>query len=619
MSSKTAGLQYSPARKWCKVILATLLGVVGLFGAYIYGVTANVQQTASALDNMEILPHHRSFGQLSMSSAPEATPSNAASIVEIGQDETPRQFHDVLEEVPDIIQIETDKDVVWETEMKSGAFRPVVDDSVANIESRVARRYLRQEAKAEHVQTGERIIWSIEGTEEANLHSDNPTVREAQPKVLFLRPSDESIEISQSLQSKRPDLSHPSHSVLSRFNAFGSPRGEDKSRSHRRNVNSASRDRKDHVVKRAPLSSVYSAHNRKQDDVSTCRCEYPGEGLYDRPSYRGNDGYYSYKGKSKTEKSQVVKRRYQRGSYHNNWRALGSKSKGSKFSGSYYYHSGYWNYYGNSKRASKSKASKSSSSYGSGSGGWNRPGYVVIDGSVVLPHYHRDCVDVKFVCPGDVIDGPIWKRDCSDVLSNNWFSKRDKYSHSTSFLMVYKWGRSLTGRSKTGRTSYGINNHPRGFEATLDRSSGLDDTRRELHGMRKGFCTGKWCGASESKTERNLAVLRRPPITTSGETLLSQYTHGKDGAIVNSWSDKRVPGYGSGIAFTSHERPTVVLPADHKHCSNVPVSAPPVNCEPSPSDVFMAARPSDGPSPQTFLFPRPGTLQISGKGFDMED
>lgn len=82
MSSKTAGLQYSPARKWCKVILATLLGVVGLFGAYIYGVTANVHQTASALDNMEILPHHRSFGQLSMSSAPEATPSNAASIVE---------------------------------------------------------------------------------------------------------------------------------------------------------------------------------------------------------------------------------------------------------------------------------------------------------------------------------------------------------------------------------------------------------------------------------------------------------------------------------------------------------------------------------------------------------
>jgi hypothetical protein len=79
MPSRTVGLQYSPARKWCKVILASLLGVIVLFGAYIYGVIANVEQIAPTLDNTKIVPDHRSLGQLIMSSAPEATPSNAAN------------------------------------------------------------------------------------------------------------------------------------------------------------------------------------------------------------------------------------------------------------------------------------------------------------------------------------------------------------------------------------------------------------------------------------------------------------------------------------------------------------------------------------------------------------
>ena len=44
------------------------------------------------------------------------------------------------------------------------------------------------------------------------------------------------------------------------------------------------------------------------------------------------------------------------------------------------------------------------------------PDYTFVDGSLVLPHYHIDCENVKFLCPGDVIDGHIWERDCSDLI-----------------------------------------------------------------------------------------------------------------------------------------------------------------------------------------------------------
>jgi hypothetical protein len=44
------------------------------------------------------------------------------------------------------------------------------------------------------------------------------------------------------------------------------------------------------------------------------------------------------------------------------------------------------------------------------------PKHIAVDGSIVLPHDHRECDNVKFVCPGD---GPIWAYDSSDLVDSS--------------------------------------------------------------------------------------------------------------------------------------------------------------------------------------------------------
>ena len=217
-----------------------------------------------------------------------------------------------------------------------------------------------------------------------------------------------------------------------------------------------------HVSKREPN---YGYSDRHQESV-TCRCEYPGEGLYDDPvaggdgnnqgtsfgngrpvSYNHNHGgksskssrgrphqyyYERSKGKGRGQPSYYTGNMGKsKGAKSSKRRALGSKSKGNKGIALSY---GNWNDGASSKGSKSSKAfsywnfgvsggssnnnnAMNGDSYNHGTSG--RPNYTAVGGSYVLPHYHRDCENVRFLCPDDQVDGPFWESDCSNLVGSS--------------------------------------------------------------------------------------------------------------------------------------------------------------------------------------------------------
>ena len=146
-----------------------------------------------------------------------------------------------------------------------------------------------------------------------------------------------------------------------------------------------------------------STHNLEYE----CRCEYPGEDIYgDRDATVAPDS-------SKTAKSKT----------RSGTRTLSADN--------------------GIKEDQKSKGSSKSSEIDSING------YIVVDGYTVLPRTHPACQNVRFVCPGETINGPMWSYQCTALDKNTTqvFSKSSRSSKSSKSNKSNKSGKSEKGKS----------------------------------------------------------------------------------------------------------------------------------------------------------------------------
>ena len=148
--------------------------------------------------------------------------------------------------------------------------------------------------------------------------------------------------------------------------------------------------------------------NDLSGNVTHCRCEYPGENLYTTP-----DAQTPSTKSSKTSKMKTGK---------------GSRSRNLEQKA------------GTTKGKSKSVAAHLDT-FG---------GYAIVDGLTVLPSNHVACRNVRFICPGETIDLPLWSYQCTalDMITSLDSSTKSKSNKSKS-------SKSKSSKSETSKSSGG--------------------------------------------------------------------------------------------------------------------------------------------------------------------
>ena len=136
------------------------------------------------------------------------------------------------------------------------------------------------------------------------------------------------------------------------------------------------------------------------------------------------------------------------------------------------------------------------------------------DGIAVLPSTHAACQRVQFVCPGEVIVGTVWTHQCSRgarIESDNTRqlivnapsqggrgsstkrTKRIAESRQSRSLLTTQWNnKSSNGNGKIGVRGYGHKRRPRSFEPTPSGNIAQDHTAQDIiiKNCNDGTCPG---------------------------------------------------------------------------------------------------------------------------------
>jgi hypothetical protein len=390
------------------------------------------------------------------------------------------------------------------------------------------------------------------------------------------------------------------------------------SRSQKKDLDAPDRTKQEHTH----VSPYRDIGDSAALDGVSCRCQYPGETYY--PA-----GTVALDTRSTAVGSSVIGGMTSSKGSKN---SRGTSDRSSKGKGTTHKFSAHRGLKGSkSNRKGSSSSSSSSSTISSDSNKNNSPGadaldastFTVAGGFTILPPTHPACRNVRFICPNEVVSGPLWSYDCSaggvspgTQFNGGVINNKSRNSGGKGLVQVNR----KNGGSKHAGNTDGHRGLKKLEASNVDRASSSrnDDHMPSMNSMDMN-------ASNDASYERAPRGYRNVGLTGSGMRSKSKVSSGS--TVVGSTAGKGVthgvaakslPNDG-GSALDSGTGSIVILPAGHDQCTSKRDTSRDTDCEPvGSSGSSVPDSPVPAPAPSITGAFNPDNSKQTGEDFTFD-